>query len=220
MVPITGIEAAQSGALAVDVQNIRGAVEIVAVGTLKAPEVTVTRLEAGQADVGRFVGSQVVPGEFGSVLRVVSADTAEGKAPRCMITVRVPACDGLRVRTADGDVRVSGVGGAVDIEVGPCVSGSGGVVLVTGRALNQPVSIVTSGGPVSASIPASSELVISAQTGEGKASLVSSSARVVTTRTTVKTFEARVGGGTGDASPMSIRAMKGDVTVKVDANPR
>lgn len=210
---ITGLDTPLVGALAVDVENVRGSVLVVADPTLAKPDVLVLRMGDGNpTPVEPFVASQIVQGDFGSVLRVVSADTARDKAPPLMIKVRVPTCDGLRVHTSAGGVEALGVGGAIDIRVTNSSPAEGGVLIDTSRAINQPCSVETSGGVIRVTVPASSELVVAGQATGGSAKLITSSARVIARKATFDTFEALIGSG---QSPMSLRTAKGDVYVTI-----
>ncbi|MCC6429029.1 MAG: hypothetical protein IT435_19695 [Phycisphaerales bacterium] len=212
-VPISGIESPITGPLAVDIQSIRGAVLVETDPKLTGPSVMVAALEGGKTGTAEsFIASQLAGGEHGSVLRVVSADTADGPAPRTLITVRVPACDGLRVRTSDGDVRMLGVGGAIDVEVGACKAGHGGIVLDTTRALNQPVSLMLAEGRIDVRIPSSSELTATADAMDGLSKLRADSTRVVTRKLTQSQFEVTIGSGT---APMVLRTGRGDIILGV-----
>ncbi len=219
-IPITGMEASPTGALAVDVQNVRGAVEIIADPKITRADVCVLNVDGSDitptgargTNPAAYVASQIVPGDFGSVLRVVSADTASGPAPAMLLRIRVPTCDGLRVRTSEGGVIAGGVGGSIDILADHVPAAAGGIRVTTTRALNQPVSLVTSGGDITLTIPSTSDLVMEAQATGGNVKFISGGTRVSTSRVEIDRAEATIGGG---KSPLTIRTSMGNVRVEV-----
>jgi hypothetical protein len=84
-----------------------------------------------------------------ATLRVMHADTDENDpARRVALTIRVPRCDGLRVRNAGGPVEVRGVAGAVTIENATSTlrPGPAPVRLRTSADLVDPVALTTDAG--------------------------------------------------------------------------
>ncbi len=216
-VKIEGVDTIKLGALAVDVDLTRGSVEVTEDATVKTPDVIVLRTD-GQGPrnlehIESFVACQLVPGDYGSVLRIVSADTARGEAPHFLIKVRVPTCDGLRIRTGDGSVRALGIGGAIDISTSASSVSTGFVYVETERALNQPISIQTGHGDVTLMMPASSAVSVSAESPKGWSKLTTDTARVMTgTTKSVHAFTATISGG---GAPVELKSGEGNVHVIV-----
>lgn len=217
-VKIEGADSVKLGALAVDIDLPRGSVEIFEDSTVKAPDVIILRTDgAGPGNLDKiesYIACQLVPGDFGSVLRIVTADTARGEAPPVLLKIRVPTCDGLRVRTGEGCVTAVGVGGTIDIETASQSRSTGFVNVETERALNQSIRISTRSGDINVSMPASSDLAATAQTEKGWAKLTAATARVVMGPTrSVRGLSATIGKG---GSPMDLASADGNIHVKVN----
>ncbi|MCG3123422.1 MAG: hypothetical protein GIKADHBN_01839 [Phycisphaerales bacterium] len=202
-----------AGVLAVDVENVRGSVEVWAQPALKAPTVEAIRLDGAPGDKPyTFVASQLVGSEHGAILRVVSADRADAAAPPMLLRVRVPACDGLRIRTNGGTVLASNVGGAITIDTSGKDVTTTGVRVTANRPIAEPVRIHCASGDVHVTIPTLSEVAVNLD-ASGNSKLMTSSTRVKVTKVTMKRIEASVGSGT---APMEIRAERGNVRVLVE----
>jgi hypothetical protein len=219
-IPVSIPQGQSFAPLAVDVEHVRGSVRVEVDPKLAAPEVSVVGID-GESRRGReleeFVAVELAMGSTGSVLRVASAPKAGGEMPRTLLTVRVPECAGLRVRTTDGDVVASGVSGVIDIEVRRDVRG-GSITVVTGREITGPSSLVTAGGFVDLELSPASSLDITAESSGGRVLVQAdaSSARSTVVRT--DRWAGRLGSEEG--SIMTIRADGGDVRVGVARVPR
>ncbi len=177
-VPLAGAESNTAGPLAVDVQNQLGEVEVVVDPTVTRPfveAVPMTRT-APMGPIDRdsnfkpWVAGQIAESEGGRILRVLST-AREGEAPRPVyILVRVPSCEGVRVRNTGGPVTLTGVGGTIDVETTPGTRGlwdeGAAVRMRTTREVASNVSLVSSDGEVLMTVPWKSKGKIEAQAPE------------------------------------------------------
>lgn len=210
-VKIPGADEPVVGPLAADIQNVRGAVELIVEGWLDHPVVEVLSIESRRpVDASEHVATSITRGEFGSILRVVSSDTARQAAPAMMLRVRMPVCDGVRVRTAGGGVLALGVGGSIDIKVVQADHASGSITVRTRQPISQPVSITTDSGDVSVTLGSASNLRVVARTAEGSAKLQANVARTSMNSQDLVHFDVDI----NDASaPGEVRTGRGDVRV-------
>lgn len=182
-VPIAGLVAGIDPAapLAVDVQNRKGTVRVVAEPRLKQPRVRAIRVapadERTRRDkraapapgpVDSVAAAQIITVDGRSVLRVLADQPFENYADwATQIEIRVPRCSGVRVRNTDGPVELVNVEGAIDVDNGAGNGPGGHITLRTDRPLSDPVLLVTPRGDIRAVLGHASALAIDAQTQYG-----------------------------------------------------
>lgn len=169
-VSVGGERGAISGPLAVDVDNYRGLVSIEVVPELAAVEVSAIASEGRESGgTAPFIGADRVSSPGGEILRVICSNAgSEGVAGRD-VYIRVPRCDGLRVRNSGGNVVARGVSGAIEIESSQ--GRTGDVRVETNSALTAPVNIRTTGGNVVLAIGRASTGVLDLRATGGEVSL-------------------------------------------------
>lgn len=222
-VPVVSAKApAATGVPAVDVTNSRGSVVIEVDSSLKAPRVSaVTRAGA----VPTWIGASMGVDHGRPVLRVLNTD------PRALgefvdIRVLMPACGGVRVRNSEGPVRLSGVGGAVDVETS--LTGDARAIDVRmGSAADAPIALRTDRGSVLLVAPTGSKGAVHARaatsggngvgggwgaTGGGGARVAAPNERMTDVRTLLGEAFAVVNGGT---NPIEALTGAGDVEVRI-----
>lgn len=210
-VAVTGAEVPATGPVAADIQNVRGAVELIVEKWLDRPVVEVIPLEGGRpVDTAEHVATSLTHEEYGSILRVVSSDTARGAAPPMLLRVRMPACDGVRIRTSQGGVLAVGIGGAIDIAAVQADHARGIITVRTRREISHPVSIKTDSGDVTVTLGSHSSLRTVAETAEGTAKLLASTARVSMNSQDMHRFDVNINDA---SSPCEIRTGRGHVRV-------
>lgn len=158
--------------VALDIDNQAGSVTVVVDPSLKRAEVTAVTTNAGGYPIAApWAAADVEAAEPHPILRVLAkrTDAATGQTD---LTVRVPACAGLRVRNSEGPVVVSGAAGAIDIQSGSDVQRGGDVTLSTGSAVNAPMLVRSAGGSVRLDLPTGSRGLISARSGVDQVTLI------------------------------------------------
>lgn len=151
-VAVTGIDQSgetASAPLAIDIENSSGTV-IVRVD----PKASGPRVLARPADGRRvrktdkpWAAAELAMQDEHRVLRV-SAGGGEGPAEPVIITVVVPACEGIRVKNAGGPVQLRGVGGAITVTNADLGGRTAAIEVETRRDLTMPVSLISTGGDV------------------------------------------------------------------------
>lgn len=150
--------------LALDVSNRLGAVRVMVEPELRAPIIHAEWIEPTSLNapasrsyepevrairIPRWVWAQYVDNEGRATLRVVNSDLDEHDANRrVLLTIRVPRCDGVRVRNSGGPVDLVGVGGAVHVDNGFGRKDGARVSLRTNQDIVDPVILSTSDGDI------------------------------------------------------------------------
>lgn len=174
----------------VDIANLRGNITLRVVPHAEAISVTPTvRLaESGPAhfDLDLVSSSVDVSAEIQDrgglpALVVTTTSTRDSSEFYVDLDIRVPAAEGLRIRSGGGVIRVEDIAGAVDID-----NVSGPVEVRTTHALTQPVSITTGGGDVYLSVPPATTGRVTMQAFGGRAYLESLTHEAIVTHTVSK----------------------------------
>lgn len=182
-VPIAGLVSAVDPAspLAVDVQNRKGTVRVLAEPRLRQPQVRAIRIapadERTRRDkraapapgpVDTVAAAQLITVDGRAVLRVLADQPFENYADwATQIEIRVPRCNGVRVRNTDGPVELVNVEGAIDVDNGAGNGSGGHITLRTDRPLSDPVLLATPRGDIRAVFGHGSALAVDAQTQYG-----------------------------------------------------
>lgn len=132
------------------------------------------------------------------------------------ITLRMPRCDGVRIYNRGGDVRLSGVGGAIQVDNGEFAGTSGGIEVRTDQDITDPVALLTASGNVVYQVGPGSTGEYTLDSKDGQESFDSTILRAGMVHTNGTVTTASVG---EDASTVLLRTGKGDVTVIYMADP-
>jgi len=167
-VAIAEVETIGPGALAIDVQNQLGEVEVVVDAAAAHPfveavpmdpEASTGRIDRGSAFIP-WTAAQVAVGEGGRVLRVLCTAREGEPARPVYLRVRVPECEGVRVRNRGGPVTLQGISGSIDVDnlpsTPPMWDEGAAVYVRTQSALDRDVTLVSSDGEVVLSMARSS----------------------------------------------------------------
>jgi len=168
-VVVEGVAGTGSGPLALDIQNQLGEVEVQIDPTCASPVVEAIPLvltrPMGQIDressFKPWTAAQVAEDEGGRRVLRVLCTAAENQPPRPVyLLVRVPACEGVRVKNVGGPVTLTEVGGAIEVSCTPSTplmwTDGSTVTVRTSRALTSEVTISSTDGAVSLTMPTTS----------------------------------------------------------------
>jgi len=232
-VPIAGMVGPVDPAtpLGVDVQNRMGTVRVVVEPKLKAPMVRAVRIAPGDERTRRGKRAAPVPGPVDSVaaaqlvtadgravLRVLADQPFEDYADwATQIEVRLPRCNGVRVRNTGGPVELVNVEGAIDVDNGAGNGPGGHVTLTTDRAISDPVLLNTPRGDVRAVFGHGSALAVDAQTQYGTVSVDASRQVIDGALTQRLRWQGAVNGG---GAPARLSTGLGGVWIDFQAKPR
>lgn len=101
------------------------------------------------------------------VLRVETASLAEDQAQHGIdLLIRMPRCDGVRIRNAGGHVSVTDAGGTIDI-----INEQGSIEFRTTRRMTEPVNLITHEGEVYYQVPPDSTGTFDMLTLEGRTTI-------------------------------------------------
>lgn len=143
------------GAMAVDVSNACGSVEIRVDPRWTTPKVEWFAIgdvpEGSKAKAAEWVATDVAVDQGRAVLRVLGSEI-DGRRVPVRVLVMIPACAGVRVRNSEGPVRLMHVSGAVDVVNGENGTPGGQVTAVLDAATKEPIRITTTSGNVSVSL--------------------------------------------------------------------
>lgn len=163
------------GALALDIENTFGSVWVQVDAKLTEPEIDARLIDDATGNLAKlergerppWVTAELQRTEGRGVLRVSGQLPAAEAArfalkgdPFVMLWVRVPACDGIRVRNSGGSVDLDNVGGAITVENTARENAFGrraDVMITTNRVMDDPVSLSTTHGNVLLRIPPGSK---------------------------------------------------------------
>lgn len=223
--PIQGEEITASRRTAVDVENLNGSVTILVSDRYK--KASVYARANWHADLSdeewkdisneRWVVAQHVEDGENSVLRVLSQAAPDMDPPvRTEIKILMPACDGVFVRNAGGNVTVVGAGGAHTIASGFELGSGGHIEVRTGRAISDPINLRTSNGAVNLVLAPNSGGLINVQTDDGRVAFGSKYGRL----TNVHVEEERwTGTWNGQSNPILLQTLDGDARLRVEEKP-
>ena len=148
---------ANQGPTSVEIHNVRGDVRIIVDPKRTEPKITVlfrhdsfvTRITRERDFRAAPVAASYEQREGGVLLKVWT-DTVGGNLPSLTtdLTVRIPACADVTIRTVGGDVEVVGANGVVDIVVDTDDGRSASIVYRTDAAITDRVVIRTNSGNI------------------------------------------------------------------------
>jgi hypothetical protein len=217
-VPVAGApqagDAEASQPLAVDISNLRGRVTIESGAWIKVPQVQARAYDASESAglEHEWVSAEYITQAGVGTLRILTAQPA-GRAdvePRFEIKVRAPNVQGLRIRTADGNVFVRGVRGAVDIKT----TGEGDILVRSPHALTQPITLGVETGDIRLELSKDSTGAIEARAPRGE--VVSQNPRGGVTNLQVTRDAWRVIYNAG-TNPIVLTADEGDIDITLGA---
>jgi len=221
-VDITGADSVQTWTVcAVDVENYAGEVTVWVDPTLQQPVIRCEKLVPGTApsthvstQVAATTSAVVSQADGRLVLRVTTRREEESQAELVHLSVRVPSCDGLRIRNTGGMVRVEEVGGALDIlNIGGINRLSPDVIVRTDREIVAPVSIISNGGGfVELSMSSESAGRLDLQGPRGFVEVKAERGRLESVRTDGITFTGVLNRG---EHSMKLRSDRGGVLVRL-----
>lgn len=182
-VPIAGMVSTPDpdAPLGVDVQNRKGTVRVVVDPRVRQPHVRAIRVAPADertrrgkraapspGPVDTVAAAQLLTVDGRAVLRVLADQPFEDYADwATQIEIRLPRCQGVRVRNTDGPVELVNVEGAIDVDNGAGNGPGGHITLRTDRPISDPVLLATPRGDIRAVFGHGSALAIDAQTQYG-----------------------------------------------------
>lgn len=218
--------------VSLDIENDLGEVVVETDAKLWAPTVTIRRF--GEIGGGPIQTPDVIVsrqgGESGQTLRIVAPPVSYPPAASFLppirralsITVRTPPVFGVLVKNSGGAVRLSGVGGPIQVNNGIAggTSASGTpqfpdrakVVLDTDRPLREPIDLTSGPGGIDLSLPADSDLAISVAGAKGRVSVHAPAGALMEVRNDPGAWSAKLGDA---ASPALAKASGGPVNVEI-----
>lgn len=221
--------------VSVDVDNDLGEVSIEVDPSLREPEVRVRRF--GEVDGELLEAAEGVSvvregGVSGQTLRVVARSITYPPAASFLrptkralsVDIRTPPVFGALVRNAGGAVRLSGLGGPIQVNNGIAEGrvAAGGVdftdrariVLRTDRPLREPLDLTSGEGGIELEFPEDSDLILSIAGAKRGTSVHAPSSALAEARNDPEAWSAKVGEGT---APAILKA--GGGSVRVDITP-
>lgn len=218
--------------VSLDIDNNLGEVVVETDAKLSAPTVTIRRF--GEIGGGPIQTPDVIVsrqgGESGQTLRIVAPSVSYSPAASFLppirralsITVRTPPVFGVLVKNSGGAVRLSGVGGPIQVNNGiaggtsaagtPQFPDRAKVVLETDRPLREPIDLTSGPGGIDLSIPADSDLAINVAGAKGRVSVHAPAGALMEVRNDPGAWSAKLGDA---ASPALLKAGGGPVNVEI-----
>lgn len=206
--------------LAVDVQNNRGTVLVLADPSVRSPVVKVRRGDRGElprrdqgTDIRGYVAASYAEENGRGTLRVVglSRDGAEPD-PWARITIIAPNVTGLRVINAGGVVEVEGVKGAIEVQNRGLSDGQAPIRLRTAHPITEPVLLAATRGGVEARIGPASTGEVEAVSVGGTATVEADAGTAIGSNATSTMWRGTINGG---QNPIVLRAEGGSVVLRV-----
>lgn len=229
-VPIAGMSAPVDplAPIGVDVQNRRGTVRVVVEARLKTPIVRAVRVAPSDERARRGKASAPGPGPVDSVaaaqllsidgravLRVLADQPFEDYTEWATeIEVRLPRCNGVRVRNSGGAVELVNVEGAIDVDNGAGNGPGGHITLSTDRPISDPVLLTTPHGDIKALFGHGSAFAMDAETQYGAVSIDATRQSIDGALTQRLRWQGQINGGTAPA-----RLTTGAGAVWIDFKP-
>ena len=212
--------------IAVDVHNEAGSVIIQVDDRLEQPVVRHRVRWTGLGDDGSWnkyrapaiVSAQPEPGPLGhATLRVRSQvlDHAPAETEIDLI-IRLPRCDGVRVRNTSGPVILVGVGGAITVDNGFGGGEGGRIELRSNRPILDPVALTTTDGRISIIAAEGSRAEVDMHTFEGKAVFSAPRGVITNLRPAIGQWRGTWNDGT---NPLLVRTGRGEIRLLVTDDP-
>jgi len=209
------------GPLAVDVSNFSGPVRVRVDDRVSEPEV-LARLRLGsEADKEArrkavdlvWVRAEVVDEPGGRIFRVESTRPEEWRLPdpSVRLMLKMPSCEGARVYTNGGTVEVLGASGALEVVNGSDIDAGGDIIIRTGAALTEDVTLRTTRGDVRLQMGTGSAGRLDLATKEGDIAVRSSRGSLSRLFVSSEEWRAVLNGGSNE---ITIRVDEGDIEVR------
>ncbi len=206
------------GPVAIDVQSFGGDVTIVVDPTVVGTQVIANQLEIGvdgvaERNVHMTCTTNIETGITGDIVHVVATCSDNPLAlVSAEVIIKAKSIHGVSVTTANGDVTLLGVSGAIDIQ-----TKDGDVRVVTPLVMNERVSIENRRGHIVYRVRGESSGIIDATAMNGEVALdVRQGDATILPGSTGDHLEANFNGGT---NPIIMRTVDGDVRIYVVADP-
>lgn len=223
--PIKGEEVTAARRTAIDIENPNGSVTVVVSDRYKRAYVYAraawraqySKAEWEEVSNEDWVVAEHVIEDGNSILRILSQATPDVDPPvHTDIRVLMPACDGVFIRNANGNVKVIGAGGAHTIESGFDFGPGGSIDVKTSRDISDPITLRTSDGFIDLTLDDGSEGTLDLKTEDGTAFFSSKYGR-----TTDVQAESGHWKGVWNAStnPITLQTLRGNVRVSVVDDP-
>lgn len=223
-VKVEGMKVPREYPIWVDISNWNGEVQVVANDRYSQPEVRARVRALSDAaprsaeDLRKTVRVRAISNEEAGkrVLRI-QGDAATVPTPPVALDlqVRIPRSWGVRVANSGGTVELVGVAGPIDVQNGSPGKPGGSIDIRTGRAITEPVTLITQNGTIQYLVGPGSTGRIEASTTEGMPFV---DARVGTVSGV--NYQGNLWrGNLGDArNPILLRTHKGDARILVLEN--
>ncbi|MCA9294119.1 MAG: hypothetical protein KDA20_09925 [Phycisphaerales bacterium] len=210
--------------LAVDVENFRGEVTVIA-----EPERTdiaiesrvVASKEIPKPDVAAALDSVAIDGAVETdpiqqagfnTLRVRSTSLRAGATDvHAELTVRVPRCDGARIVNYGGFVELVDVGGALHVD-----NADGTILVRTSRPLVEPITLLTSNGNIYCQAPEGTAGAVDLHSLDGRIAFKDGFGNASETEYTPQHLRTQLGAG---ANPIVMRTNVGQVRFIIMEDP-
>lgn len=223
-VRVEGLKVPREYPIWLDVSNWNGEVQVVANDRYAQPEVRARVRALSDAaprsaeDLRRTVRVRAISSEEAGrrVLRVVGEAAVSPSPPVALdIQVRLPRSSGVRVLNGGGAVELVGIAGPIDVQNGSPGKPGGSIDIRTGRAITEPVTLITQNGTIQYLVGPGSTGRIEATTTDGMPFV---DARVGTVSGV--SYQGNLWrGNLGDArNPVLLRTHKGDARILVLEN--
>lgn len=223
-VPVEGLKIPREYAAAIEVNNWRGNVQVIASDRFREVEVRARARALNKtapresAALRKTVEIRAVSVEESGkrILRVSGKAAAEPAAPVAIdLQIRIPRAHGVQVVNSDGEVELVGVGGALSVENGSPGRPGGNIQVRTGVPITSPVHLMTVEGKVLYQIGPGSTGDLDLQTIEGMPLVEAKVGNISGTNYQAMRWRGSLDGG---KNPIQIRSDKGDVHVLVIEN--
>jgi hypothetical protein len=221
IVPVQGPVLTKEYPTTVDVDNWRGSVLIEADPTAQAPSVRAITTKAGKVPHGTDVKTSVPATATASfvggrpVLRVATKPPEGELDVTTEVRVSVPRLAGASVRNSGGTVEISGVAGPVAVENGAPGKPGGDVIVWTGEAITDPVTLSTSKGHVLFQAGPGTSGQFDLSTDKGRAEFSSLRGDVMNAHPEGQRYRGVLDGGT---NPIALHTGWGNVLARVMPN--
>jgi len=210
-VVIDGLAAEQNpGPVALDVQNRAGSVKVIVSSLYTTP--LVNAKVAGSQDSPDWVAAALTSENNRLILRVLSASPSEEAAKPVELTIRLPACAGVRVRTTLGQVSMESVAGAIDVETSLPDGRGTAISIKTSAAITEPVLLHATSGDVELRMSSKSAGSFIANAPRGRIGISAADTRVDSVRANSKRWTGTINRG---ANEVSLNADDGSISVEL-----
>lgn len=189
--------------LNIDIENVRGSVEVEVVSGLTKPTLQAWVLDESNqfmrltddALVKSWYAAEILSVQGRPVFRIMTTRGKETKPTYVKLLVQTPTCDGIRVRNSGGPVTLRGVGGELAVENGYKGGEGGDITVITSRRIAESVNLRTTHGNVALHVPTNSQGVLEINTPKGQPQVNVRGDGLDSVRKTLTTFRGSLNGG-------------------------